>query len=240
MFNGADTIQQCIYSISSQTYPHKELIIIDGASADSTVAILERNDQQIKYWESNKDRGIAHAWNKALEHVNGDWVLFLGADDRLLDDRVLLDIANILRKDNINDVIYGKIIFEGGANHGAVIGDAFNISKMKRRMIIPHTAAFHRRSFFDAVGKFDEIFKMAMDYEILLRKRTLAASFVDRHITVMGGNGISSKLIVNSFFESRKAQIKNKVDWFFIIEAWHIFFQLRHQFNLWRYKENNK
>lgn len=233
VFNGANTIQRCIKSVANQTFLSKELIVMDGASSDATVSILERNTSQIAYWESKKDRGIAHAWNKALKHASGEWILFLGADDRLKDDHVLSDMAEILSKDVENDLVYGQIIFEGGSAHGQVAGMSSNMHKIRRRMFIPHTAAFHRRTFFDEVGQFDEAFKMAMDYEILLRKRALSARFVNRRITVMGGEGVSSMLIKNNLLEGRAAQLKNKADWRVKIEAWHAFYQLRHQFNLW-------
>lgn len=236
VFNGAKTIQQCVDSIVNQTYPYKELIIMDGASKDATVSILERNTSQIAYWESKDDRGIAHAWNKALEHATGDWVIFLGADDRLHDINVLSDMAEILSKDVDSDIIYGQIIFEGGKRHGQVYGYHCDIHDLKRKMVIPHTAAFHRRTFFDEVGQFDETFEMAMDYEILLRKEQLSARHINRRIAAMGGEGVSSILVKKGLWEWRMAQLKNKVDWRVEIEIWHAFYQLRHQFNLWRKK----
>ncbi|MBI5918957.1 MAG: glycosyltransferase [Nitrosomonadales bacterium] len=234
VYNGAKTLQQCIDSIANQVYSHKELIVMDGASKDATVSILERNNSQIAFWESSVDRGIAHAWNKALEHAKGDWVLFLGADDRLWDARVLSDIAEALQDNDVDDVVYGEIIFEGGAVNGLVAGGPSNSMVLKRRMVIPHTAAFHRRTFFDEVGRYDETFKMAMDYELLLRKKSFSPRFVSRRVTVMGGEGLSSRLIKKTFLEGRSAQIKNKVDLRIRIEAWHAFYQLRHLINLWR------
>jgi glycosyltransferase involved in cell wall biosynthesis len=236
-YNGASTIQQCIESVANQTYPHKELIIMDGASKDATVSILERNTSQIEYWESREDRGIAHAWNKALKHATGDWVIFLGADDRFHDECVLSDMADVLHNDTVHDVVYGQIIFEGGPVHGMVMGGISDLSALKRKMIIPHTAAFQRRTYFDEVGLFDETFKIAIDYEILLRKKQLSALFVNRRIAVMGGEGISTRLVMKTLREFRMAQLKNKVDWRFKIEAWHAFYQLRHQFNTWRNRE---
>lgn len=230
VYNGDKTLQACIDSIAGQTYTNRELIIMDAGSTDGTVDILQKNTCHASHWESAPDRGIAHAWNKAMNHVHGEWIVFLGADDRLHDERVLADMAEVLSNDSVNDVVYGKITFEGGAAHGLVVGNAADLSVLRRRMIIPHTAAFHRRVFFEEVGQFDEAFKMAMDYEILLRKKTLAARFVDRHITVMGGEGVSSRLIKKTLLEGRAAQIKNKVDWRAKIETWHAFYQLRHQF----------
>jgi hypothetical protein len=75
-----------------------------------------------------------------------------------------------------------------------------------------------------------------MDYEILLRKKVLSAGFVDRDITVMGGEGVSSRLLKKTLIEGRAAQLKNKVYSRFKIEAWHAFYQLRYQLNLWRTK----
>ena len=82
VYNGAQTIQRALDSIFEQTYRDLEVVVIDGGSTDGTQAILEHNASQIAYWVSEPDRGVYNAWNKALDHVTGDWVCFLGADDR--------------------------------------------------------------------------------------------------------------------------------------------------------------
>ncbi len=73
VYNGADSVRRCIDSVSAQTYQNRELIIIDGGSQDGTTDILKKNNDKITYWESKKDRGIYHAWNKALKHARGEW-----------------------------------------------------------------------------------------------------------------------------------------------------------------------
>ncbi|MDA3897412.1 MAG: glycosyltransferase [Desulfobacteraceae bacterium] len=85
VFNGAQTLERCLYSVVHQIYPCKELIIMDGGSTDGSVELLKRYDSQIKYWESKPDRGIYHAWNKALEHAEGEWICFIGSDDFFFD-----------------------------------------------------------------------------------------------------------------------------------------------------------
>lgn len=236
VFNGGKTLQKCIDSITNQNFLAKELIIMDGGSTDLTVSILESNDSFITYWESKADRGIAHAWNKALGHAKGEWILFLGSDDRLANDHVLEGMVEILHNDQGNDLVYGKIVFEGGDMDGLHIGSDFDLHRMKRRMTIPHTAAFHRRSFFEEVGQYDEAFKLALDYEILLRKRHLCAHFEDCLVTVMGAEGVSSLLIEKSILECRVAQIKNHVNNRIKIELVNGFYLLRHYYNLFKIK----
>ena len=233
VYNGEATLQNCIDSIIKQKYDNKELIIMDGASTDATPLILKANSFHITYWESKIDRGIAHAWNKAIRYAAGDWILFLGSDDKLEDSMVLSDMANKLRENIDDDVIYGRIVFEGGNYNGFITGEAKNLLQIKKRMVIPHTATFHRRTFLDAVGPYNETFKMAMDYELLLRKKTFSALFVDRRVAVMGGFGVSSRLLKESILEGRRAQLINKIDWRIKIELLHLYYQLRIIFKFW-------
>jgi Glycosyltransferases involved in cell wall biogenesis len=76
VLNSKETLERCIESVNSQTYPYKELIIKDGGSTDGTVEILKNNDDKIAYWESSPDHGIYHAWNKALQYARGEWICF--------------------------------------------------------------------------------------------------------------------------------------------------------------------
>lgn len=84
--NAASYLQRCLDSIYSQHYPGLELIVMDGASTDGTVTILEANSARITHWESEKDRGVYDAMNKAISHATGSWVYFIGADDQLSPD----------------------------------------------------------------------------------------------------------------------------------------------------------
>src|SRR5437773_7028414 len=98
VFNGVETLMRCIGSVSRQTYKNSELIIIDGGSTDGSRDLIERNSRHIAYWESERDRGIYHAWNKTLKVAHGDWVCFLGADDYFVDDYVLARVAPHLKR----------------------------------------------------------------------------------------------------------------------------------------------
>lgn len=96
VYNNAVTLQRCIDSVASQSYPHKELVIIDGGSTDGTVEIIKRNSDKIDCWVSEPDRGIYHAFNKGLDRTKGDWIYFLGSDDYLWDNYTLSRVSEQL------------------------------------------------------------------------------------------------------------------------------------------------
>jgi len=213
-FNNEGTLQQCLDSITRQTYPHKELIVIDGGSSDGTVRLLEANDYKISSWVSEPDRGIYHAWNKALSRASGEWICFLGADDHLWDEHVLTRMAGALANlpPDIR-VVYGQIMLLNKLGERLyAIGEPWARLKQQflKSMCIPHPGMMHHRSLFELHGPFDESFRIAGDYEMLLRELTHTdAQFVPSLIIAgVQQGGISSRpdaaLMVLS--EARRAQ----------------------------------
>jgi glycosyltransferase involved in cell wall biosynthesis len=81
VYNGKNTIEDCLKSIYSQTYPEIEHIVVDGGSADGTVDIIKRNKKSISKWISEPDKGIYDALNKGIKMATGDIIGFLHADD---------------------------------------------------------------------------------------------------------------------------------------------------------------
>ena len=201
VYNADATLQQCLESITQQIYKNVELIVIDGGSTDGTVAILNRNDALIDYWISEPDRGVYHAWNKALKKASGDWICFLGADDYFWNAEVLTTMVDQFSHLPPNvQLVYGKICLmtvDGTPIHS--IGQAWNDvgGRLKKEMCIPHCGAMHRRNFFVEHGSFDETYRIAGDYELLLRgfiKNNAQAYFISTLIAVgMRVGGMSSK-----------------------------------------------
>lgn len=204
VYNGAKTLQRCIDSVSNQTYPHKELIIMDGGSTDGTVDILRANNDKIAYWKSEPDNGIYHAWNKALEHAKGDWIYFLGSDDYFWKPDVLERMREHLIKAESAGirVVYGQIakITEQGELL-LVQGKPWEEIKhqITDQMCIPHQGVMHHKSLFKIRGKFDDSFRIAGDYDLLLRELKTpgaCAYFMnDLIVTGMQHGGISSNPI---------------------------------------------
>ncbi len=215
VYNHAGIIQRCIDSVDNQTYPKKELIIIDGGSTDGSVNILRHNNDKITYWKSEPDNGIYHAWNKALDHAKGDWIYFLGSDDYFWNENVLEDMVPHLIKAESQPVrvMYGQVaVVTENDEVLYVAGDSWECTY--RRAItdgistFPHQAIFHHRSLFEIHGRFDESFQIAGDYELLVRElKSADAHFINGLIVAgMQTGGISSntKIVIKEIARARR------------------------------------
>ena len=221
VYNGVQTLQQCLDSVLQQTYQQIELIVIDGGSTDGTIDLLLKNSQQIRYWISEPDRGIYHAWNKALAQATGDWICFLGADDFLWNEQVLSRVVvQLAQVPEAINVVYSQTSLLG-ADGGVLysIGEPWPQVKdrFKQLMCIPHPSVLHRSRLFKNSGGFDESFQIAGDYELLLRElKDKDAFFMPSIIfSAMRQGGISSALgnTSSALREVRAAQRKNGLQW---------------------------
>lgn len=215
VFNGKATLQNCIDSVIRQTYPNKELIVIDGGSTDGTVELLSKNRDSFSYWISEPDRGVYNAWNKGLAKAKGEWICFLGADDYFWDGSVLERMGTKLTEipEHIR-VAYGRIMLIGSSGEAPrAKGDPWEQIRefFKEYMCLPHVGTMHRRSLFDLHGKFDESFRIAGDYELLLRELINGdAAFFPDIITagqVLGGISTHSENYLRTLRETLRAQM---------------------------------
>ena len=208
-YNSADTLPACLNSVIEQTYPHKELIIIDGGSTDDTVEILASYESCIQYWISESDDGIYHAWNKALDRVNGAWIVFLGCDDVFTYPDVLADMADIVGVDNDIEFLSGQArILDDEGKFRFVKGNLWQWSDFKYSMeTFVHPGAFHSKRLFERLGKFDPGYQIAGDYEFLLRAGpSLNVAFIPKIIVERGGSGVSQKFPIKAYWEVYRAQ----------------------------------
>lgn len=216
-YHAAEYLPRISESIRAQTFDDFEWIVIDGASADGTVNILQRNEDVVDYWISEPDTGIYDAWNKGVRQAHGQWIMFLGADDLLWTPDVLARVAAAL-KGMASDirVVYGKVALIGPTGNVLYyVGDPWET--IRRRfssvMCLPHPATFHHRDLFRLYGGFDASFRIAGDYEFLRRElpRHNAIFIPDLVVAGMSVGGISSNPETTSraLFETRRAIRKN-------------------------------
>jgi glycosyltransferase involved in cell wall biosynthesis len=211
-FNAETCLPQLIESLKNQSCKEYEWIVVDGVSRDQTLEILEKNRGVITSLISEPDRGIYDAWNKGVSRARGEWIYFLGADDFFWgEDAVERAVNHLVQVPQDVAIVYGQIML--------VNADGQNISptgrdwpevkeRFKQIMCIPHQGVFHRRSLFEG-GEFDASFRIAGDYELLLRNlKKNDAVFIPEIIAGMRQGGVSSKPenAIKALKEIRRAQ----------------------------------
>lgn len=167
-YNAEKTIEETIKSVVNQTYKNIEYIIVDGASTDGTMSIIEKYKDNIEVLLSEPDEGIYDAMNKGIEMASGEYIGFLNADD-WYQKNAIENVVNIAQSTS-NDVgvISGQInilrnnFIQRKTNHS-------NIEDIWKEMPLAHPATFVKKSVFNDIGKFDLSLKISADYDFVFR-----------------------------------------------------------------------
>ena len=208
--NTGAVLQRCLQSIWAQTHPDVEVILVDGGSQDETLEIIGANADRLAHWESGADRGVYHAWNKGLAVASGEWVCFLGADDCFPNPDCLSRlVATAVREDA--DLVSGRaIVVNSRGRELRAIGEPWSWKRMKRHQCVVHPAMLHRRSLFDAHGLFDDSYRIAGDYEFLLRiGNRVRAAFIDEVVVHLSDGGLSKARLLPVLRETWRVQARH-------------------------------
>jgi glycosyltransferase involved in cell wall biosynthesis len=218
VYNAESTIPACIESVITQSFNNIEHIIIDGASTDGTIQIIEKYKHHLTHFVSEPDKGIYDAMNKGIKLATGDVVGILNADDFFADNTVLSVIADAFAKKN-TDIIYGDLdyINAGGKvirkwRSGAFTSKSFNLGWMP-----PHPTFYCKRNLFEKFGFYSLNYGTAADYELMLRYlyvNKLSASHINKVIIKMKTGGKSNKSLnnrVKGLFFDLRAMRNNKI-----------------------------
>ena len=202
--NREKTIAKTLESIFSQTYPPYEYIVVDGASIDTTMAIVKGyeprfNAKGIKCtFISEPDDGMYHAMNKAISLATGDWIHFLCSDDWYYENFSLEKIANILQNSR-SDIVYGDVaVFNAKDQKFRYMGNVKPPDQirqdLRKNCCIQEPASFYRKTVFrDRL--FDTSFRISADHEHWLYLADHGATFEYHPIIVAGflfGEGLST------------------------------------------------
>lgn len=236
VFNGEKHLEKTIKSVIGQTYKNIEYIIIDGGSTDGTLDIIRKYENTIDYWVSEQDAGIYDAWNKGVSLSTGEWIAFLGADDKYMENAIMEYINYLNALESVNpEFISSKVNIISNGKKLRVIGEKWTWNVFKKYMNTAHVGSLHNRSLFTKYGLFDKEYGICGDYELLLRPRkNLRAEFVNSVTANMELGGISNQN-KQVFKETLKAKVvtggRNKIlcqiDMYLAIAKWKV----RNQFS---------
>jgi glycosyltransferase len=198
--NAADTIADTLSSVASQTWKDIEHIVIDGDSTDSTLEIVSKFPHVAKI-VSEKDKGLYFAMNKGLKLSTGDVIGILNADDVYASSDIIEKVIESFLHAK-SDVLYGNLVYVNRNDINRVIRlwkpGKLNLSSFYRGWSPPHPTFFVRRKIYEQYGNFNTRFKIASDYELMLRfllKNRVKAFYLDHLIVKMRTGGISSRSI---------------------------------------------
>lgn len=208
-FNSAETIEQTIKSVITQSYSNVEYIIIDGGSTDGTLSIIERYASFITYFISEPDSGIYDAMNKGINLASGDIVGIINSDDWYSPNIFEKIIEHF--KDSSFDVAYGDLtyVYPDG-KHIVATAETVDCSDMHYRNVLWHPTVFVNRKMYLENGNFNCRFKIFADYQFLLRLYNKNARFyyIPLNIAYFRTNGFHSKMRWNTITEERRVALQ--------------------------------
>jgi glycosyltransferase involved in cell wall biosynthesis len=171
-YSGAKTIEACIQSVIMQDLPNIQHIVIDGASTDNTLEILKKYQHHISNLVSEPDKGIYDAMNKGIKLARGDIICFLNADDQYANEHVLSTVVKHIQQYEL-DALLGDVVFFNSKDSDKIIrryrSDRFSPSKLAWGWMPSHPAIFLKKNIMDQVGYFKTDYRIAGDYEYVVR-----------------------------------------------------------------------
>lgn len=218
--NNADTIEDTINSVQSQTFPSIEYIVVDGISTDGTLAVIDKHKLFISKLISEKDEGIYFAINKGISMANGDIIGILHSDDFYVGDEIISKVVNAFDKSGA-DCVYGDLQFVDRQNPEKItrnwVSGQYKPYMFLKGWMPPHPTFFIKRECIQKYGNYNTSLYLASDYEFMLRmihKQQIKVHYLPEVLVKMKTGGASNKSLINRIknnIEDRKAWKINKL-----------------------------
>ena len=220
-FNSFPFINDCLNSVKAQKHDNIEHIIVDGASTDGTLPLLESKREQFAALISESDNGIYDAMNKGIKIATGDIVGFLNSDDFYAKNDILSSIAKLFNEDPLLEACYSDLVYVDPLNTSKIIrywkSGSFYPGSFSRGWCPPHPTFFARRSVYMQYGNFDLNYKIASDAELMMRfleVKKIKVKYVPRIWVKFRTGGVSNNTLKNILlqnYEVLKALKNNKL-----------------------------
>lgn len=197
-FNREATIAQAIESVLAQDYPNIEYIVVDGASRDKSLQIINKYKDKITKIISEPDKGMYEALNKGIRLATGDIIGLVHSDDFLYGKDTISKMVATFQKTDA-DFIYGNGLFVDPQNTDKVIrnwiGGSYSKWKVKHGWLPLHPTCYIKKSCIDKLGLYDESYKIAADSDFLVRylyEADLKVYYLNEYIVRMRMGGLST------------------------------------------------
>lgn len=222
-YNSLSTLKDSYASLSSQDFTQWEWVVQDGGSTDGTIDWLTSLSDSRINWVSVPDKGIYDALNKALCRAKGDWIGLLHSDDVYPDNGVL---NRVFACSKGKDVIYGDLKYVHAGDLTKVIrywkSGLFETKMIRRGWMPPHPTLFLHKDLYERVGFFDTQFKIAADYDFILRVFQVPyvkVGYLPTVLMLMRQGGASSKFsnLFAKSLEDLQVLKKNKITFYYIV-----------------------
>lgn len=210
VFNRAVTIGEALDSVSGQSFTDIEHLVIDAQSTDGTLDEIAHRRTSTMRIISEPDEGIYDALNKGMRLATGQIFGIVHSDDRLAHEHVLSWVAEAFADPAI-DAVYGDLDYVAHDNPDRIVrhwrAGAFHPDKLRRGWMPPHPALFIRREVFEAYGGYDTRYRIAADYEAILRwfgKGAIRAAYIPEVLVKMRLGGESNRSLERIWRKSRE------------------------------------
>lgn len=218
--NSESTLESCLNTVLNQESVDFEYLIIDGGSVDNSLSIIDQYSAQISFLLSEPDNGIYDALNKGLSRATGDVIGILHSDDLLANKYVLTSVATAF-DDPMVDAVYGDLIYVDKMDMDRAIrywraGDFFH-QKLRCGWMPPHPTLYVRKRWYDRLGGFDTRYRIAGDYDYILRlfsQPNFNAVYIPEVLVKMrvgGASNRSLKQVIKKTSEDYRALRQSKL-----------------------------
>lgn len=186
-YNAGAVLEDTIQSVISQTYRHVEYIIVDGASKDGTLAVIERYKERIARVVSEPDKGLYDAMNKGMRLATGDYLCFLNAGDSFHEDDILQQMVHTLTGHSLPDVLYGETALVDKEGHFVRMRrlsapEVLTWKSFKQGMLVCHQAFFTKRSLAEP---YDLQYRFSSDFDWCIRIMKKARTLHNTRLTII-------------------------------------------------------
>jgi glycosyltransferase len=207
--NRASTLGACLRSVQSQTWDDVEHIVVDGGSTDGTLSLLAASRCHLAKLICEPDRGVYDALNKGIRAASGDVIGFMHADDEFASDRTIEHVARAF-EDPAVEAVYGDLVYVRRDDPTRVVrywrAGQYTRAQLANGWMPPHPTFYARREVYRRFGAFDIRYKIAADYDNMLRilwRGGVHAVYIPEVLVRMRTGGMSNQLL-NLFLKSRE------------------------------------